>query len=244
MSPLRAHPSSAVSQLQISMKEEPSPIASTPCQFSGREQKHFQVSGLCPASSATLTPGATVDKDKLLQEKDQQIQELTTKLMQKEQLVEMLRFQLEIRTNGGLPESMVHVKIKQEPPDSRSIPPSLIHPPSPPFTPTEEMVAIKQEVIKEEVVSQTPLDLPQCAQTEHACWFAQQQTMQKPLRPQECDVQKEKQTNANRNGTPDNLQNHSEQLLKPEVHQQKTCCDRTTADADPTRAPADATGQN
>ncbi|CAG02549.1 unnamed protein product, partial [Tetraodon nigroviridis] len=42
------------------------------------------------------------DKDKLLQEKDQQIQELITKLMQKEQLVEMLRFQLEIRMNGRL----------------------------------------------------------------------------------------------------------------------------------------------
>lgn len=160
-----------------------------------------------------------MDKDKLLQEKDQQIQELTTKLVQKEQLVEMLRFQLEIRTNGGLPESMVHVKVKQEPPDSCSSPPSLIHPPSPPFTPTEETVAIKQEVIKEEVVSQTSLGLPHCTQTDHACRFSQQQMMQKLLRPQECDI-KEGRTNENRDRTLEDLQNHSEQHLKREIPQQ------------------------
>lgn len=160
-----------------------------------------------------------MDKDKLLQEKDQQIQELITKLMQKEQLVEMLRFQL-IRMNGRLPESVVHVKVKQEPSDSCSSPPSLIHPPSPPFTPTEEVVAIKQEVFKEELVSQTSLDLPQCAQTEHTCRFAQQQTMQKLLRLQECDVQKEKGTNKNRDRTLDDLRNHSEQQPKQEIDQQ------------------------
>lgn len=162
-----------------------------------------------------------MDKDKLLQEKDQQIQELTTKLMQKEQLVEMLRFQLEIRTNGGLPESKVHVKVKQEPPDSSSSPPSLIHPPSPPFTPTEEMVAIKQEVIKEEeVVSQTTLGLPQSAKTKHACRFSQPQMMEKLVQPQACDVQKEERTNENRDRKLEDLQNHSEQQLKREVRQQ------------------------
>lgn len=220
MSPPHGHQPSAVSQPQISVKEEPSPFAWTPCQFSGKEQKHCQVSWPCPTSSATLTPGTTVDKDKLLQEKDQQIQELTMKLVQKEQLVEMLRFQLDIRTNGGLPESMVHVKVKQEPLDSCSSPPSLIHPPSPPFTPTEETVAIKQEVIKEEVVSQTSLGLPHCTQTEHACWFSQQQMMQKLLRPQECDIQKEGRTNENRDRTLEDLQNHSEQHLKREISQQ------------------------
>lgn len=219
MSPPHAHQPSAVSQLQVSVKEEPSPFAWTPCQFSGRKQKHRRVSWPCSTSSATLTPGASIDKDKLLQEKDQQIQELTTKLMQKEQMVEMLRFQLEIRTNGGLPESMVHVKVKQEPPDSCSSPPSLIHPPSPPFTPTEEMVAIKQEVIKEEIVSRTSLGLPQCAQTEHTCRFSQQQMMQKLLRPQECDIQKEESTNENKDRTLEDLQNLSEQQLKPEIHQ-------------------------
>lgn len=159
-----------------------------------------------------------MDKDKLLREKDQQIQELTTKLVQKEQLVEMLRFQLEIRMNGGLPESTVHVKVKQEPPDSSSSPPSLIHPPSPPFTPTEEMVAIKQEAIKEEeVVSQTaPTGLPQSAKTKHACRFSQTQMMQKLVQPQECDVQTEERTNENRDRTLEDLQNHSEQQLKRE----------------------------
>lgn len=161
-----------------------------------------------------------MDKDKLLQEKDQKIQELTTKLMQKEQMVEMLRFQLEIRTNGELPESMVHVKVKQEPLDSYGSPLSLIHPPSPPFTPTEEMVTIKQEVIKEEVVSWTSPGVPQCAQKGHTCEFSQQQMRQKLLRPQECDIQKEERTNENRDRTLEDLHNHSEQHLKREIHQQ------------------------
>lgn len=158
-----------------------------------------------------------MDKDKLLQEKDQQIQELTTKLVQKEQLVEMLRFQLEIRMNGGLPESTVHVKVKQEPPDGSSSLPSLIHLPSPPFTPKEEMVAIKQEAIKEEeVVSQTASGLPQSAKTKHACRFSQTQMMQKLVQPQECDIQTEERTNENRDRTLEDLQNHSEQQLKRE----------------------------
>lgn len=220
MSPPGAHQSSAVGQLQISVKEEPSPFAWKPCQFSGREQEHCQVSWPCPTAAATLTTGATVDKDKLLQQKDQQIQELTTKLMQKEQLVEMLRLQLEIRTNARRSESMVHVKVKQEPPDSCSSLPSLIHPPSPPFTPTEEMVAIKKEVIKEEAVSQTSLGLPQCAQTEYTCRLSQQQMKQKLLRPQECDIQKEERTNEKWDRTLEDLQNHSEQQLKREICQQ------------------------
>lgn len=204
----------------MSVKEEPSPFAWKTCQFSGREPEHCQVSWPRPTAAATLTPGATVkDKDELLQQKDQQIQELTTKLMQKEQLVEMLRFQLEIRTSAGCPESLVHVKVKQEPSDSCSSPPSLIHPPSPPFTPTEQMVAIKQEVIKEEAVSQTSRGLPQCAQTEHACRLSQQPMKQKLLRLQECDIQEER-TNENRDWTPEDLQNHSEQRLKREIRQQ------------------------
>lgn len=188
------------------MKEEPSPFARTPCPFSGRKRKH------CPK--------AAVDKDKLLQEKDLQIQELTKQLKQKEHLVEMLRFQLEMKTNGGLPEPMVHVKVKQEPPDRCSSSPSLIHPPSPPFTPTVELVAVKQEVIKEEVVSQTSLGSPQCAPTEHPCQFSQQQRTQKLLPPQECDIQEEERTNENRDRTLEDLPNHFEQQRKREIRQQ------------------------
>lgn len=75
----------------------------------------------------------------MLQEKDQLIEELTRKLLQKEQLLEMLRLQLDIRTNWGHSESKVHVTVKQEPADQ---------PPSLPFRATDETVANNQEAIK------------------------------------------------------------------------------------------------
>lgn len=161
-----------------------------------------------------------MDKERLLQEKDQQIQELTTKLMQKEQLVEMLRFQLKIRTNGGPPESMVHVKVKQEPPDSCSSPPTLIHPPSPPFTPTEE---IKQEAMEEGVVSQTSRGLPQTCRS----------SLQQMSQPQEWDVQKEDRTNENKTRMLEDLQNHSKQRLKQEIYQQN----RDVSEGEQTQTP-------
>lgn len=206
----------AADQSRINTKEEPRPFALTSRQFSLRERKLCQMSLSRPSSSAV--PGMTVDKDKMLWEKDQQIKELTRKLMQKQQLVEMLRLQLEIRTNG-LPELMAHVKVKQEPPDSSS--PSLIHPPSPPFTPTDETVAIKQETIKkEEILFQASPGLPQCTQTEHTCWFTQQEAMQKLLRPQERDVQKEERTPQNWGLMLEDLQNHSEQRKNDSRRQQ------------------------
>lgn len=139
----------------------------------------------------------------MLQEKDQLIEELTRKLMQKEQLVEMLRLQLDIGTHWGLSESKVHVKVKQEPADSGS-PPSLIQPPSFPFRATGEMVAINQAAIKEEEVVSP--GLLTCTRKERTCRFSREQMMQKGLRPQEGEVQKEERGPQNRGPMLGNLQ--------------------------------------
>lgn len=67
----------------------------------------------------------------MLREKDRQIEELTSLLRQKQRLVELLRMQLEHRKSGGRgPEALVLVRVKQEPPDKPSEPPSL-HPSEP-----------------------------------------------------------------------------------------------------------------
>lgn len=146
----------------------------------------------------------------MLQEKDQLIEKLTRKLKQKEQLVEMLRLQLEIRTRGG---ARVHVKVKQEPPGSCSGPPSRIHLPLPPFLPTAEMVAINQDAIKEEeVVFRTSPGLLPCAQVEHSCRVSQQQMIQQRL--QEGEAQKEEWGPQHGGPMLGNLQSHSAQRRK------------------------------
>lgn len=144
----------------------------------------------------------------MLQQKDQQIEELTRKLMQKQQLVEMLRQQLEMGMNGGLPQSTGHVKIKQEPPDSCSSPPPI----------TTGMCAIKQEVIKEEELeSETSPGLPQSTQKERVCRFFQQK-IENPLQPQERDHQSTMEK-----GGPmlEDLQNHSKQPTQTHLGQQQ-----------------------
>ncbi|XP_019960918.2 myocardin-related transcription factor A-like isoform X2 [Paralichthys olivaceus] len=152
-------------RLPTSIKEEPSCFAPAPCQFSLKPaslQKH------CPVPSAVPTATRTLDKDKMLQEKDQQIEELTRMLRQKQRLVEVLRMQLEHGNRGAqVSEPVVLLRVKQEPPDNPGVPLKSVHPPFPPQTSsvscdTDTEVTIKQEVPeREEVQSLASRGLPQ-----------------------------------------------------------------------------------
>ncbi|KAM6913733.1 myocardin-related transcription factor A-like isoform 1-T1 [Lycodopsis pacificus] len=156
----------SAAQLATSIKEELKCSGLAPSRFS-LKQKHCLVSSTALATTATA-PVVSVDKDRMLQEKDKQIEELTRMLRQKQRLVEVLRMQLEHGNRGG-PEPLVLVRVKQEPPDGPSVPLSFGHPPfSPPPPPSVscEMdvikVTVKQEAIEaEEVACETTMQLPQ-----------------------------------------------------------------------------------
>ncbi|XP_054462800.1 myocardin-related transcription factor A-like isoform X2 [Anoplopoma fimbria] len=158
----------SAAQLATSIKEEPKCSTLAPCQYSLKQaslQKHCLVSSMA-LTTTTTAPVVTMDKDRMLQEKDKQIKELTRKLMQKQRLVEVLRMQLEHENREG-PEPLVLVRVKQEPPDMPSVPLSFCHPAlsPPPSSDSCEMdvikVTVKQEAIEaEEVACETTLHLP------------------------------------------------------------------------------------
>ncbi|XP_041812553.1 myocardin-related transcription factor A-like isoform X2 [Chelmon rostratus] len=165
---LSLQPCSAA-QLPVNIKEELKCSTPAPCQFFLKPaslQKHCPVSSTAPTTT-TAAPVAAVDKDKMLQEKDKQIEELTRMLRQKQRLVEVLRMQLEHGKRGGrVPEPLVLVRVKQEPPDKPSVPLSFGHPPVPrtPSSVSCEMdvskVTVKQEAIEaEDVESETTAQL-------------------------------------------------------------------------------------
>ncbi|XP_059203407.1 myocardin-related transcription factor A-like [Centropristis striata] len=154
----------SAAQLQINIKEEPKSSTPAPCQFSLKPaslQKHVLVS-----ASALKAPVMTADKDRMLQEKDKQIEELTRMLKQKQRLVEVLMMQLEHGNRGGQ-EPLVLVRVKQEPPDKASVPLSFGRPafPPPPSPVSHEMdvmrVTVKQEAIEAEgAACETTMQLP------------------------------------------------------------------------------------
>ncbi|XP_057203197.1 myocardin-related transcription factor A isoform X2 [Triplophysa rosa] len=97
----------------------------------------------CLGSQPTAPP---MNKDQMLQEKDWRIQELTRMLLQKQQLVEMLRSQLEGKRVG------VPVRVKEEPAGV-----------------TMETVTVKKEVIEVQEESEMVTDpwvFPQAGQTQ------------------------------------------------------------------------------
>ncbi|XP_075941267.1 myocardin-related transcription factor A-like isoform X2 [Anarhichas minor] len=160
-------PPCSAAQLATSIKEQLKCSGLAPSRFSLKQaslQKHCLVPSTALATTATA-PVVSVDKDRMLQEKDKQIEELTRMLRQKQRLVEVLRMQLEHGNRGG-PEPLVLVRVKQEPPDGPSVPLSFGHPPfSPPPPPSVcEMdvikVTVKQEAIEaEEVACGTTMQL-------------------------------------------------------------------------------------
>ncbi|XP_037647606.1 myocardin-related transcription factor A-like isoform X2 [Sebastes umbrosus] len=168
LAPVSHLPCSAA-QLATSIKEESKCSTPAPCQFSLKPaalQKHCLVSSAALAATTTALV-ATMDKDRMLQEKDKQIEELTRMLRQKQRLVEVLRMQLEHGSRGG-PEPLVLVRVKQEPPDKPSVPLSCAHPPFPPPPSAVSCdmdvikVTVKQEAIEEEEVAcETTMQLPE-----------------------------------------------------------------------------------
>ncbi|XP_034394915.1 LOW QUALITY PROTEIN: myocardin-related transcription factor B-like [Cyclopterus lumpus] len=168
MSPHITHvslPPCSAAQLATGIKEEPKCSALAPCQLSVK-QKHCLVSS---TALTTATPAlvGTMDKDRMLQEKDKQIEELTRMLRQKQRLVEVLRMQLEHVNQGG-PEPPVLVRVKQEPPDGTGGPLSFGHSlfspsPSPVSSEVDVLkVTVKQEAIEaEEVACETTMQLPE-----------------------------------------------------------------------------------
>ncbi|KAF3846690.1 hypothetical protein F7725_003768 [Dissostichus mawsoni] len=111
--------------LATHIKEEPMCSPPAPCQFS---LKPASLRTHCPITAPA--PAVDLDKDRLLHEKDRQIEDLTRLLRQNQRLVELLRLQLEHRSREGA-EPLVLVRVKQEPPDKPSVPLSFRHTPSP-----------------------------------------------------------------------------------------------------------------
>ncbi|XP_027897841.1 myocardin-related transcription factor A-like isoform X2 [Xiphophorus couchianus] len=143
--PLTTAPASAA------VKQERRRSGPAPCRFSLKStslQERSSVSSAAPAITAA-TPPATVDKDRMLQEKDKQITELTRMLLQNHRLVEELRMQLG-NSNRDAPEAHVLKRVKEEPPD-RSTSPFLV------ILSEEEVITIKKETVEEEIASKMPL---------------------------------------------------------------------------------------
>ncbi|XP_062295316.1 myocardin-related transcription factor A-like [Scomber scombrus] len=239
---------SSTSQLSTNIKEEPSCSTATPCQFSLKAvslQKHCLVSSAAPTTTTTAS-AATMDKDKMLQQKDKQIEELTRMLMQKQRLVELLRMQLEHGKGGGqVAEPVVLVRVKQEPPDKPdlTIPSSSLS-----YEMDVTKVTVKQEAIDaEEVEPETTMRSPDThgllhSQTQEqiqlqikpgqtsmqtkqhalvrlqqtALQLAQQQAIQKLLLQQQHNIQNNNQTLVNQQ----NLQRLSQQRKKKSHKQQ------------------------
>ncbi|KAI3360080.1 hypothetical protein L3Q82_014395 [Scortum barcoo] len=231
---LSLQPCSAA-QPPMSIKEEPKCSTPAACQFSLKSaslQKHCLVSSAAPTTTATAV--VTMDKDKMLQEKDKQIEELTRMLRQKQRLVEVLRMQLEHRARGGrVPEPLVLLRVKQEPPDKPTVPLSFGQPPFPPplSSVSRDMdvtkVTVKQEameaeeVVPETTMSKTSSETPEAQEQlnthtkhqQHVCLqqttlqLAQQQAIQKLLRQQHHSIQNQQQKIQNCSQTLENQQN-------------------------------------
>lgn len=148
-------PPSSAPQLPANIKEEPPCSTPPPCQFSLKSaslHKHRLVSSAAPTAPATAS---SVDKDRMLQEKDKQIAELTKMLRQKQRLVEELKILLEKgNREAQVPEPQIPPRVKEEPPDNSDVALSMSSPPFPPQISSVmdgNKVTIKQEVSGAEI---------------------------------------------------------------------------------------------
>ncbi|KAL6103252.1 uncharacterized protein ACO6RY_02688 [Pungitius sinensis] len=158
----------SAARLTASIKEESNGADQAPCQFSSKQasREHHCLVSSTAVTMTTTAPVGPVDKDRMLQEKDKRIEELTRMLRQKQRLVEVLRMQLDHGKRGG-PEPLVLVRVKHEPPDTPGVPQSFGPQPisTPPSSASCEMdaikVAVKQEAIEaEEDARETATQLP------------------------------------------------------------------------------------
>ncbi|XP_033944229.1 myocardin-related transcription factor A-like isoform X2 [Pseudochaenichthys georgianus] len=214
----------AAAPLAAHIKEEPMGSPPAPCQFS---LKPASLRTHCPITAPA--PAVDLDKDRLLHEKDRQIEDLTRLLRQNQHLVELLRLQLEHRSREGA-EPLVLVRVKQEPPDKPSVPLSFRHTPSPL---SREMVTVKQEATDSEE-SETTTQSPERTQMkpqqmntqtkqllqQSTLQLAQQQAVQQLLLQQQRNIQNQQQLIQNRSQAAENLQKVSQQRKKKSHKQQ------------------------
>ncbi|XP_054861418.1 myocardin-related transcription factor B-like isoform X2 [Amphiprion ocellaris] len=220
--------SSPAAQLHTNIKEETSCSSPAPCEFSLKSSSLQKLCSVPPGSSTSTTTAPGVDKDRMLQEKDRQIEELLRMLRQKQRLVEVLKMQLEHGSREGHgPELQVLLRVKEEPPDKPSVAlPQASH------EMDVTMVTVKQEVIEEgEAAADQPSDTNALLQEqiqphpeqkssqnkpEHVCLqqLAQQQAIQKLLLQQHT-LQKQQHK----------LHSHS-QMLENQQNLQKLCQQR------------------
>ncbi|XP_031593920.1 myocardin-related transcription factor A-like isoform X1 [Oreochromis aureus] len=224
---------SSVAQLSTNIKKERRCSTPAPCQYSLKSaslQRHSSVSSGVPATTSTA-PVLSVDKDRLLQEKDKQIEALTRMLWQKQRLVEVLKMQLENGDRGKAPEPISPLGVKEEPLDEPDVAFSMDFDrfPSQKSPISQEMditkVIVKQEVIEEEEVKpektfQCPVThglLQSSTQTQEE-QLAQQHTIQKVLlQQQQHNIQNQNQTLENQH----DLQKLCQQRKKKSQNQQK-----------------------
>lgn len=167
LQPLTTAPASAA------VKQERRRYGPAPCRLSLKStslQERSSVSSAGPAIAAA-TPPATVDKDRMLQEKDKQIAELTRMLLQNHRLVEELRMQLGNGSRDAHPASHVLKRVKEEPPD-RSTSPSLV------VLSEKKVITIKKETEEEEITSKMPLQSSSPPQQPHSQTHPQRQQTQ------------------------------------------------------------------
>ncbi|XP_051988330.1 myocardin-related transcription factor A-like isoform X2 [Xyrauchen texanus] len=150
---------------QLSLRPSP-PLPNT---VSIKEEPDSQT----PQSSCCLvTVADPIDKDQMLKEKDRRIQELTRMLLQKQQLVETLRSQLEGKQVGA------PIQVKEEPPGV-----------------TMEMVrvTVKEEVIElEESEMGTELQVfPHAEQVQAANEIEQNRQQQLLMQQIQCNLQRQ-----------------------------------------------------
>lgn len=222
---------SSVAQLSTNVKEEPRCSTPAPCQYSLKSaslQRRSSVSSGVPATTSTA-PVLSVDKDRLLQEKDKQIEALTRMLWQKQRLVEVLKMQLENGDRGKAPDPISPLGVKEEPLDEPDVAFSMDFDqfPSQKSPISQEMditkVIVKQEVIEEEEVKpeknfQSPIThgLPQSSTQTQEEQLAQQHTIQKVLLQQQQHII-QNQTLENQH----DLQKLCQQRKKKSQNQQK-----------------------
>lgn len=149
---------SSVDHLPANIKEEPPCCTTAPCQFSLKSasvQKHCLAPSAAPTTTAAA-PLVTIDKDRMLQEKDKQIADLTRMLRQKQRLVEALKMQLE-NENREVSEQLILLRVKEEPPDNSGLALSTVPLPLPPQISSiprgtdDAKVIIKQEAVEAEI---------------------------------------------------------------------------------------------
>ncbi|MEQ2185992.1 hypothetical protein GOODEAATRI_024106 [Goodea atripinnis] len=143
-------------------------------------------------SSPAPSPPVTVDKDKMLQEKDKQIAELTRMLWQNQRLVEELKMQLE-NGNRDAPEAQILRIVKEEPPDKLDEDFSLLDPQISVLSHEKEVteLTIKEEPMEIEIGSKILVQSPDTLLQSSTPTQQAQDQIHLQLQPEQRSLQKQ-----------------------------------------------------